>query len=352
VAEPQNPRPAVALRVDALARFGVGHLVRQLALAEEFAARGRRVRVLGETDVAWAQRQLDARGLVLERPDADPDAFAARLAAEGVGICVIDGYEIPLAVGRAARAAGVAVGALCDGAFGLDQDADVYVDQNLGAVAAPERHPGARWLVGPRYVLLRDLVRDRRRDPTPGPPGEAPRVLVVFGGTDPFGGCATTVGLLLATGLPVRVTAVAARPEVARALRALPAGPGQSVEVLPPADDLPGLAVACDAAVSASGTSVWELACLGVPTALGCVTDNQRLGYGAATRELCLPAGELDRLRPGGPDVPLALDSFRRLLSDAALRLALARGGVRLVDGRGRERVADALEDAEARRGA
>ena len=93
---------------------------------------------------------------------------------------------------------------------------------------------------------------------------------------------------------------------------------------------------------------MWELACLGVPTALVCVTDNQRLGYRAATRELCLPAGELARLGPGGADVTLALDSFRRLLSDAGLRLALARGGVRLIDGRGRERVADALEDAEA----
>ena len=45
MAEPQNPRPAVALRVDALARFGVGHLVRQLALAEEFNA-------IGDTDGA------------------------------------------------------------------------------------------------------------------------------------------------------------------------------------------------------------------------------------------------------------------------------------------------------------
>lgn len=344
----------VAIRVDALARLGVGHLVRQLALAEEFLGRGRRVRLFGVTDVPWASEQIAARGLTLEAPDADPASFAARLVAEGVGTVVIDGYEFGPELGAELRASGIVVATVCDAEFGLAQEADLYVDQNLGAVARRDVHPDGQWLVGLDYVVLRDVVRDRRRSSVER--GAAPhagrlRVLVVFGGTDPFGGVRTVVPLLLGTGVPVEVVAIAARPEVADFLRGVPTGEGQSIEVHLLVDDLPGLAVTCDAAVSASGTSVWELACLGVPTALVCVTANQRIGYREATKELCLPAGELERLTPGGTDLELAAGTFRRLLSDADLRLALRERGRATVDGRGRERVADALDALERAKG-
>lgn len=376
--------PAVALRVDALARFGVGHLVRMLALAEELAARGRAVRLFGACDVPWAAGQLATAGLVLEPAPADPAEFAALLDAAGIRLCVVDGYEFPPALGEALRAGGVAVAALSDGEFGLGQVADLYLDQNLGAVPRPDRHPGARFLTGLEYALLRDRVRDRRRPPRPADGSRTPRVLVVFGGTDPYGGCPTVAGLLLGLGLPVEVVAIAATPAVAASLRALATGAagsravlhedcrrsgvvedpqspalmasrvasGQTLAVHPPVDDLPALAITCDAAVSAAGSSTWELACLGVPTALVCVTDNQWLGYREATRGLCLPGGRLADLRPGGADVPLARATLTRLLTDADLRHSLARRAAAAVDGRGRERVVDALLALEAERAA
>lgn len=335
---------AVAIRVDALARSGVGHLVRMLALAEELAARGRGVRLFGACEVPWAAGQLAAAGLALEPAPAEPEAFAALLDAAGVRLCVVDGYGYPPALGAALRGAGIAVAALCDGGFGLQAEADLYLDQNLGAVARPDLHPGARFLTGLEFALLRDRVRARRRAHERSQKSQrAPRVLVVFGGTDPFGGCPTLVGLLLGLGLPASVVAVAATPDAAAALRALPLGRAQTLEVHPPVDDLPALAVTCDAAVSASGSSTWELACLGVPTALVCVTDNQLLGYREATRALCLPAGRLADLGPGGADVPRARDTLTRLLTDADLRHRLGRRAAAAVDGRGRERVVDAL---------
>ncbi|WP_040157612.1 PseG/SpsG family protein [Nigerium massiliense] len=344
---PSTQRPLhVAVRCDATQHGGVGHLVRQLALAEELIARGHRVTLWGTCEVPWAQRQAAERGLAFVEPPAGPHDLTARLLAERVDVLIIDGYAFDPVLGTTARAAGVGVLTLCDGEFGLDQDADVYVDQNLGAHAAQERHPDAEFLVGLDYVLLRDVVRDRRgvrREALPA--GDAPRVLVVFGGTDAYGGCRVLVPLLLATDAPVEVVAIAARREVADELAALKCGPGQRVTVLPTADDLPGIAVGCDAAVSASGTSVWEFLCLGVPMALVCVTDNQLLGYREATHdELCLPAGKLTALREDAGSRAASVAQLTRLLEDPALRERLASRGRGLVDGRGRERVADAVE--------
>ncbi len=344
----KKPQLSVAVRCDATRHGGVGHLVRQLALTEELRLRGHHVELWGEVDVPWAASQLVQHDLPNRHTGDDPVAWAAARRADGIDIAMIDGYAFGPAWGAALRTAGVPVATMSDGVFGLDQDADLYVDQNLGADAAQAGHPGARFLVGLDYVLLRDVVLRRRGQMSVTPcEGEAPRVLVVFGGTDAYGGCRVLVQLLLATGLPVTVVAVAANPEIARELESLEIGERQAVEIHAPVDDLPGLAVTCQAAVSASGTSVWELLCLGVASALVCVTDNQLLGYHAATDPtigVALPAGELTRLRTDDAARAASVEVLSSLISDEALRRRLSDAGRVLVDGRGRERVADAME--------
>ena len=170
-------------------------------------------------------------------------------------------------------------------------------------------------------------------------------MLTVFGGTDPYAAAPVVVPLLLATGLPVHVVAVAARSEIAERMRALETGAGQTVEVVSPVEDLAALAVTCDLAVTAAGSSVWEFLCLGVPAALICVTDNQAVGYDAVSAEgVAVPVGRLAALRDDPQARESGVDALQRLVDDPAARRELAKRGQRLVDGRGRQRVADALE--------
>jgi spore coat polysaccharide biosynthesis predicted glycosyltransferase SpsG len=336
----------VVIRVDATVSNGVGHIVRQLALAEELLGRGHEVILLGASDVPWALHQAAARGLELVLPLPDVGRQAADL---GASVAVIDGYAIPAQAGESFAAAGIGVATMVDGEFGLHQRADLYVDQNLNAIRLPGVRPGADFLGGLDYVLLRDQIRDRRG--TAAPRDErAPRVLVVFGGTDAYGGARILVPLLLSTGVPVEVVAVTATSEIGAEIAALEVGPGQSLEVHGPVDDLGGLAVTCHAAVSAAGTTVWELLCLGIPTGLVCVTENQEFGYLEAERTrvsgtpVCLPVGRLDRLRSSAADRAGAIAQVRALASDGALRSRMAAAARTLVDGDGRVRVADAVE--------
>lgn len=318
--------------------------MRQLALIEELAGRGHQVWFHGTVEVPWAAAQLGARGLSAE-PVADDRSFVEECRRRGVGIVMIDGYAFDGSLGAKLSDAGMRVATMVDGEFGAHQWADLYVDQNLGSTR-PEA-AGGLWLVGPQYVLLRDVVRSRRGTPTVS--NDPSRILVVFGGTDPFRGAPILAGLLLSTGLPVRVVAVAAGATLADELHALSVGDGQTLEVLEPQDDLPGLALSCDAAVSAAGSTVWEFACLGVPTALVCVTDNQLLGYRAASEELCLPLGHLEQLRGGGDARAVAGARLRSLILDRELRAAMAGRATRIIDGDGRVRVADAMEEMARR---
>lgn len=325
----------IAIRCDALAKSGTGHLVRQTAFVQELQARGHSATLFGACDVAWAREQAAMVGLEFVAPASD---FVGQLEAAGCDTLMIDGYDFPPSVGADARAAGIPVATMVDGDFGRHQEADVYIDQNLGSYdpALPN------WLVGPNYVLLRDVVLHRRGAPRPA--NQPPKVLVVFGGSDPFGGCPVAVELLLATGLPVHVVAVGPSQARRAQLEALDTRPGQTLDVVGAQNDLPGLAMTCDFVISASGTSVWEFACLGIPTGLVCVTDNQVTGYEAATEQLAVPVGHLEALRQSSEARDASRTLLARMLEDRHWLERLSVQGRALVDGEGRRRVVDAVE--------
>lgn len=341
----------VVIRTDSSPTIGVGHLLRSLALAEELHARGHRVSLIADlADMAWPRDRALAGGLVPIAP-ADLTDGAAGLVAQaeslGADLVHLDGYHLPGVLGTALRAAGMPTSTLVDGPFGLHQSADLYVDQNLGAVGAPasELPAGAVMLAGLEFVLLRDQVLDRRGVVATPAPVAVPRLLVVFGGTDPYGGAEAVVDLVVEAGMAVELVVVASRSEVADRLAGRPLPAGVSLELHGAVDDLPGLAVGCDAAVSAAGSSVWELLCLGVPTGVVCVVDNQEVGYRAAADSgVVVPVGRLEALRNQPNERATGREAVVSLLTDVALRQRLQAAGQALVDGAGRGRVADAME--------
>lgn len=337
--------PRVGLRCDGGPRMGVGHVLRQLALAEEFTARGIGVTLLGDVvGSPLVDGLLRTHDLAMTPVGEAPADLVAAVREQGLDVVMLDGYHLPGTLGAALRAAGVPVAAMVDGTFGLHQDADLYVDQNLGAVRDPGVPADRRFLAGIAYALLRDVVRDRRGTRRGTDVGLRPRVLGVFGGTDAYGAAGTVVALLLATGSPVDVVAVATTEEIAVALRALEPGPGQSLEVVEPVSDLPGLAAGCDGVVSAAGSSIWEFFCLGVPTALVAVTANQLVGYEQVLDTgLVAPVGLLDDLRDDAAGTAAGREVLRRFVTDAAWRTELGARGAAVVDGDGRVRVADAM---------
>jgi spore coat polysaccharide biosynthesis predicted glycosyltransferase SpsG len=220
-----------------------------------------------------------------------------------------------------------------DGVFGR-RPADIAVDS--GFAPSPRPDDGSDVLLrGIEYAPLRDVVLGTRRAPS-GPP---PHVTVVLGGGAKW---SSTIELLLRalrdTELPFVADAlVAGEPELPSLL------PGQSIRVAPPSPALPELFATTDIAVSAAGMTFVELCCLGVPTAVVQLVDNQGPGYRAAL-DLGLAAGlgHADTLADRLPAVTAAL---RSLLSDARLCESLSAAASSTVDGRGVDRVLDRVED-------
>ena len=327
---------AVGIRCDAGARTGVGHLVRCVALAEELVCRGVEVRFLGDLGgVEWAIAQLTRRGLPWHPPPDDPADLVAEVERLRLDALVIDSYTLPPEHSTAVRRAGRTVLAIVDGGF-RGQSADIYVDQNLDSTVDAD---GAVGLAGLDYALLRGSVRQLR--PLVAPvhsDARTPRVVAFFGGTDAYRAAPRIAALLAETGVAFDATIIGADEELRRDLRTMPAGPRGRFEIIAPTDDLPKLLAGADLAVSASGTSTWELLCLGLPAALVWVVDNQILGY-----ERTIARGYAAGLGRLGEFGPASVATLRALLTDARMRTDLARRAWSAVDGRGVARVADAL---------
>jgi spore coat polysaccharide biosynthesis predicted glycosyltransferase SpsG len=326
----------VGIRADAGAQRGVGHLVRCVALAEELVERGVAVKFLSDLGgLTWAEQQLTRRGLPWHPAPYDPVALVAACDRLGLDALVIDSYTLPTEHSVAVRRSGRPVLAIVDGDF-RGQTADIYVDQNLDAVIDADEALG---LAGLDYALLRNAVRQLR--PLGAPvhlTSRTPKVVAVFGGTDPYRAAPQIADLLAATGVAFDATVVAADESLRDDLLAVEAGPGQHFEIISPTDDLPKLLAGADLAVSASGTSTWELLCLGLASALVWVVDNQILGY-----ERTIAHGYAAGFGRLGQFTDKSVEVLRELLTQPGSRSALAVRAWGAVDGRGVERVADAL---------
>lgn len=311
--------------------------MRCLALAEELLGRGLGVEFVCDADsVPWAAAQIAARGIAVRPVVWTPAENAAVLSRYDA--VVFDSYDLAAAVYPAVRGTGVPTFAIVDGDF-RGAEADVLVDQNLAAeLDRPVLPPGTVRLAGLDYVLIRDEIRALRPSEPPALREAAvPKVFAFFGGTDAFGAGPAVTRALVATGVPFEATVVAPTPELAAQVAAV----SERVKVIGPTDQLAAAVREADVTISASGTSTWELLCLGATAGLVCVVDNQVMGYERAIGTgTAAGVGVLSEL---SADPTAAAAVLKRLLTDATERARLAAAGWRLVDGQGRVRVADAL---------
>ena len=218
---------------------------------------------------------------------------------------------------------------------------------NQNAHAERDAYPAdatGRFLLGTRYVLLR---REFAADPPPrSTPDVARAVLVTFGGADPTGMTARTVEALRL--LPARIRATvevsfivgAANDDGPRIERAI-ADPdlGYRASLERAVDDMPARMARADLAITSGGSTVWELARSGCPALVVETVPLERLLVTGLDR-----VGLFGRLGPeAGLDPRRMADEIAAKAEDMEWRAAMTALGMRLVDGRGARRVADAL---------
>ncbi|MFJ4107275.1 GNAT family N-acetyltransferase [Oerskovia enterophila] len=261
-----------------------------------------------------------------------------RAAAEtGATLVHVDDYATP-DVRSSLAPVDVLLSSMEDGSFGR-RPADLVIDSTIGAEDAERPVDGSGVvLLGIEYAPMRPQVRqaaERRRSAPPVPDASGVHCVVVMGGTDAVGAAAVVTGVCGLSSRIARCTVVAPEERWAAIRKA---GRGLSLELLLPFPGLLDLASRADVVISAAGTTAWELACIGVPTALVAVVDNQVDGYEVAVaRGIGAPLGLLADLERSPEQAASVLDE---MIMTSSSRTAPSR-----LDGLGASRIVDAWEE-------
>jgi len=334
------------VRADANARSGIGHLIRSAALAQGWAARGGNAILLasieGQTPAAIAATGVELRRLPAAHPDpADLPAVLAAARSAGAAYVACDGYHFDAEYTSRLRAAGLRTLVIDDIADAPRYDADIVLNQNIYAERFTYRAAeGTTFLLGPRYALLRrEFVR--RRDWQRPHPERARRLLVTMGGGGGSEPLMTAIEGLIALGdASLDVTVLAGPSTIGgdTAARAA-AQSGLPITFVSNPADMPGLFAGADMALSAGGSTCWEMCFMQLPAVLVTLSDNQS-GITAGLHEAgaAQHLGWREQVTPG-----MIRDAVGGLRDDRARREAMAARGRALVDGLGAERVASAL---------
>ena len=273
------------LRADASSEIGVGHVMRCLALALEWQdAGGESVFACAELPDALADRLVRERCEVV-RVHAAPEDLVRLARAESAAWVVMDGYRFAPDSYQHVRDAGLNVLAIDDMAHLSRYPVDVLLNQNLSASALMYRGKvgdSTELLLGPRHSLLRREFR--RASPRRRPSLNVPRrVLVSFGGGDAQNWTAFVLHKLAGSGqgsLEVVALAGVANPHVTQ-LRELAATAPFPCEICVGAENVAALMLWADVAISAAGSTVWEMASLRLPALIAAIEDNQIAGIRA-----------------------------------------------------------------------
>jgi spore coat polysaccharide biosynthesis predicted glycosyltransferase SpsG len=113
--------------------------------------------------------------------------------------------------------------------------------------------------------------------------------------------------------------------------------PQLSTELHINTSEMPKLMAQSDLAMTSGGSTVWELACAGIPNVVISTSEPERqTGLLLGRRGLCCYVGHHDRISQ-----EQIADALAVLMADQEWRREMALAGKRLVDGQGVQRVID-----------
>ena len=333
------------IRVDGNADIGTGHMMRCLSIAQAAKQQGRLCTfIVADHEMTWLLEQRDFPYICLDSVwndlDQETDKMEELIRWEHIRLLLVDSYFVtPDYLRRLNRVTHVAY---MDDLDQFHYPCSTLINYNIYAHDwdYPSRYPGTRLLLGPQYAPLR---REFQNSPLRCVQKDVRFVLVTTGGSDPLNVAGQFAERAVQRPL---FSAVTFHIVVGRFNPHLPmlerlAAACSHIKLHCNIQHMSELMYACDAAVSAAGTTLYELCACGVPTVVYALADNQLSGAAAAAgRGLVLYAGDV---RENSAFAEVLCDKLAGLMNDYPLRKRMTEEMRHTVDGNGAMRLTDAL---------
>lgn len=303
--------------------------MRCLTLAAALAERGTHCSFLVNPEAVSAAPALARSGFRIDLTHSDD-------IPDDADLVIFDHYGIAAGVEASARRAGRRI-LVIDDLANRQHCCDLLLDQTIGR--APIEYASlverdCTMLIGNRFALLRPEFAAARPAALERRAGSVRTIMVSMGMTDLGGITAQIVERLVAHLSDVRIDIVLAATAASHAAVSALATSRNIIRVFPADSDMAALMSHADLAIGAAGTTSWERCCLGLPTIMLILADNQkRVAAELAARCAALLA----------TDVNQAVSLAHKLLRDKESLCALSSNAADLIDGHGTARVCEAI---------
>jgi UDP-2,4-diacetamido-2,4,6-trideoxy-beta-L-altropyranose hydrolase len=345
------------IRTDASIAIGTGHVMRCLALAQAWQdSGGRAIFAMAASTPALAARLrsescevVSVAAPIGSKQDSVQTAAYAR--EHRAGWVVVDGYQFGADYQQALKSTGLKVLFMDDYGHGAPYCADVVVNSNVCAddVLYRNRESYTQLLLGTQYCMLRREFNAWRQWQRKIPP-LARRVLVTMGGSDPENLTARVLEALSSSEnghrfeeLEATVVIGGSNPHYV-SLEQLAEVSGRKIRLHKDTTEMAEWMADADVAISAAGSTSWELCLMGLPSLLVDVAANQTVLARELDRKGCaIHIGSSSEFSTEN-----IADQLDKLIRSEEIRRSLSLASRALVDGNGARRVASVLTGGES----
>ena len=337
----------IVFRVDATKNIGLGHLMRCFALAEELVKNKNTCYFISNIDSEKIVEKITKSKIILEKISTSPNSnqdlnylidFSRN---KNIKWIVTDHYEIQSEYIKTLKDNNFYVLSI-DDTSQTYYSSDIVVNQNIGSEKLTFRSDkNIRLLLGPKYVMIRDeiLKREKKRYQD-----DVKTILVTLGGMA-YDTLTIKILRLLKKIIDDNVQIIVIIGPLNRVKSTLKSEVNRlsdsNFRFLFSPRTMLDLYLESDIAISAGGSSCYELSYFGIPNIIITIASNQ-LNI----------AKELDKenvsINLGGKEEfssNIFKENILKLIDDNSLRKKMVENGKRLVDGNGKKRIVDVMNN-------
>ena len=276
--------PLLLIRADTGRKIGAGHIMRCIALSQEWKKHNGRVIFISNSSNSKLNSRITSNGFQLinletSHPDREDIASTLSIIKEtGADTIVVDGYHFNEAYHNALKNQGVKRVIIDDYNHLPFYNTDILINQNLGAEKFKyATSPATIKLIGKDYIMLRDEFLENSHSGN-NTPLKAEKILVTMGDSDPGNTTLKVIkslNILKMKNLKIKIilgNGFSHRKTIEKELLYSTF----THEIITDAHCMPKLMKWADMAVSASGSTSWELCFMGIPGIYLVNADNQK----------------------------------------------------------------------------
>lgn len=342
----------IVFRVDASNGVGFGHLSRCINLAETLRSRGNEVLFICRDDLSKSFKVLEDRLFkVILLPansassqisqEADADETIEALGGLRPSWLVVDNYNLDEKFEKKLREYVEKIAVIEDLA-NRRHDCDLLLDQNCSDRTDETFKPlvpvSCKFLIGPKYAMISSVFA-KIREVSLTSRTELKRVFVFCGGADPKNLTKLVLDALSGDEFDEIKIDVVVGAQNHNFSAEKPERKKLNITFHPSGDDFAKIMSKADLAIGAGGTTTWERMCLGVPSIVVSIAENQV--------PTCEKLGREGLIQYLGKQTEVTKESVARVVrkflkTPTELSVVSIKSQI-LVDGKGCMRVAEAM---------